>query len=967
MSDPIAPDFPFKRTMLAGLCALLAFASPLVSAHRFEWYNGEWPHESSQLTPDPALKFGRLENGVRWVLYPTDKNPGKPSIRLNVQAGTLMETPEQAGAAHFVKTAAFDKALRPALNEKVYVTLETRGVTEKEEARRSVKDGATVYRLDLKGDSNEEIQSALKILRKVADGLKMTDADMETYRPQVMATIEKLRAGVFAKSGFMDAIGTTPEQERDWRRFLYEGTRLADVVSVNKRTVKKLRAQDVRDFYHTWYLPSRMVVVMAGNINPTLAEAFVKRYFGSIPEAPLVYPEDTGALDTHGIKAHTNHSPSSHTVVSINIVSPLWPPMATIRRDRYRMMEKIILAASQRRLNRLAERHPGNWTQATIEGERFDPPQPLLTLRAVAAGNDWKRTLRALEKQFNTLRSYGLTRAEFDEVTRELEDTLVRLAEDEKTRKTEEIADELVRLINLQKIPFSAQQNLARYRAFLKTLTLEETNQALMAALSIPNRRIRIEGAARATPDEVVALWKSLEGELAEPPHEHRRLAFPYLEEPTVAFPLPLEKKQLPGEQLELYIWHGELENGIKVILQPLPFERRKVRVDFYYGDGLYGVKDAETPVPRLAVESLKQNGVGRLSRVEAGRLFKARGLEVTEGISCFNNRIEGHARSEDLEILIEAVWTQFKDPFLSDKNVRATLKRIQATETQRTGSVEKIARQARLHYFTGSALRTKPIYHADYKNIGLASLTDYLVDVHKRGPRVLQISGDFEVSRAADIVARLFTPIAETENDGRLLGHELAFPKEARRILHVKNDSSGEGVVMIALKADLQAIHDRRRIMARTIASLVIRSRLQQEIKKALPAGAHPTVFYRHEPEHDGFGYLLLETRTRDTALMRAEALMRRVLEDLRKGGVTDAEVERFRGPLKSRWRTKRTKNETWSRLVMNTMIYEKPYIHWFDETGRHIEDLTAREINKEVAVMLKGREALLLIKGQS
>ena len=963
MFDPIAPLFPLKRTMLLGICAVFAFASPAVSAHRFEWYNGRWAHETSQMKPDPALCYGRLENGVRWVLYPTDEKPGHPSIRLNVQAGTLMETPEQAGAAHVVKIAAFEKALNPVLNN-VKFTTKNRGITQKEEARRSVKDNATVYRLDLTGDSHEEIQSALKVLRKVADGLTLSDAEMENYRPQVMADIETLRAGVFAKRGFMDSIGTTPEQERNWRRFLYEGTRLADVVSVDRARLKKLSARDVRDFYRTWYLPSRMVVVMVGNINPTLAEAFMKRYFGSIPAAPLVYPEETGALDTHGIKAYTHHSPSSHTVVSVHIVSPLWPPMATMKRHRFRTIERILLTALQRRLNRLAERYPGDWTEATIEGERFDPPQPVLTFRAVTAGDDWKRTLRAVEKQFNTIRSYGLTRSEFEEVTKELEILLIRRLEDEKTVKTEEAADALVRDINLGKIPLSAAQQLEAYRRILKTLTLEETNRALFATLAVPNRRIRIEGAAQARPDEVVALWKSLEGELAEPPHEHSRLAFPYLEEPAVAFPLPLEKKQLPGEQFELYIWEGELENGIKVILQPLPFERRKVRVDFYYGDGLYGVPDAQAPVPRLAVESLLQNGIGRLSRVETDRLFKAHGLDVSESIACFNNRIEGHARTEDMETLLQAVWTQFTDPFLSDKNVRATLKRLLATETQRTGSVEKIARQARLHYFTGSALRTKPIYHADYEKIGLASLNDYLVDVHKHGPRVLQISGDFEVSKAADIIARLFTPIEAADHEGRLLGKGLSFPTEARRILHVKNDTSGEGVVQLAMQADLKATHDRRRLMARTIASLVIRSRLQEEITKALPAGAHPMVLYRHEPEHGGFGYLLLETRTRETALMGAEALMRRVLGDLKQGGVTDAEVERFRGPLKANWRKKRTKNDTWSRLVMNTTIYEKPYIHWYDETGRHIDTLTAKEINKEVAVMLKGREALLLIK---
>jgi len=51
-----------------------------------------WPHEQSDLQPDPAVTWGRLENGMRYVLLPNDTPKGRISLRLLVAAGSLMET-----------------------------------------------------------------------------------------------------------------------------------------------------------------------------------------------------------------------------------------------------------------------------------------------------------------------------------------------------------------------------------------------------------------------------------------------------------------------------------------------------------------------------------------------------------------------------------------------------------------------------------------------------------------------------------------------------------------------------------------------------------------------------------------------------------------------------------------------------------------------------------------------------------
>ena len=67
-----------------------------------------WPHSNSDLEPDPALSFGKLENGFRYVLMHNTNPQGRVSMHLNVQAGSVQETDSQQGLAHFLEHMLFN-------------------------------------------------------------------------------------------------------------------------------------------------------------------------------------------------------------------------------------------------------------------------------------------------------------------------------------------------------------------------------------------------------------------------------------------------------------------------------------------------------------------------------------------------------------------------------------------------------------------------------------------------------------------------------------------------------------------------------------------------------------------------------------------------------------------------------------------------------------------------------------------
>src|SRR5690242_14914996 len=67
-----------------------------------------FPHESSDLKMDPAVKFGTLPNGMRYLVRANKEPKERASLRLLIEAGAVHETDQQQGLAHFLEHMAFN-------------------------------------------------------------------------------------------------------------------------------------------------------------------------------------------------------------------------------------------------------------------------------------------------------------------------------------------------------------------------------------------------------------------------------------------------------------------------------------------------------------------------------------------------------------------------------------------------------------------------------------------------------------------------------------------------------------------------------------------------------------------------------------------------------------------------------------------------------------------------------------------
>src|SRR5262245_40326856 len=68
----------------------------------------EWPFAKSDLPADPAYRFGRLDNGMRYIIRANGTPQGQAMVQFWVDDGSIAETEEERGYAHFVEHMAFN-------------------------------------------------------------------------------------------------------------------------------------------------------------------------------------------------------------------------------------------------------------------------------------------------------------------------------------------------------------------------------------------------------------------------------------------------------------------------------------------------------------------------------------------------------------------------------------------------------------------------------------------------------------------------------------------------------------------------------------------------------------------------------------------------------------------------------------------------------------------------------------------
>lgn len=208
----------------------------------------------------------RLANGLRVVIQ-EDRFAPVVAIQVWVRAGSADETPDLAGAAHVHEHMIFKGTERRPVGA-IAAEVESSGGT----INAFTSADHTVYHLVL---ASRHCRTGLDIL---ADALHNASFDPGELEKELQVVMEEWKRGEDSPSS---------RAATELFRLAYTCHPYGRPVIGFRETVESLNRERIVNFYHRWYHPNNMTLVVVGDLDRLAVERDVHELFAHYPLTPL--------------------------------------------------------------------------------------------------------------------------------------------------------------------------------------------------------------------------------------------------------------------------------------------------------------------------------------------------------------------------------------------------------------------------------------------------------------------------------------------------------------------------------------------------------------------------------------------------------------------------------------------------------------------------------------------------------
>jgi zinc protease len=437
-----------------------------------------FPHEGSDLKPDPAVKFGALPNGLRYAVRQNAEPKGRASLRLLVLAGSFHENDDQRGLAHFLEHMAFNGSTHYPPGTLVEY-LQRMGMNFGADTNANTGFDRTLYLLEMPKADTATLTDGFKVLGDYAGGLLLRAEEIERERGIILSEKRDSDSVEYrtqiAQFGF--ALGTT---------------RLPSRLPIG---VPEVIAQAPRerfvDFWDTWYRPELMAVIAVGDFDPIAIEKMIADGFSSLQaRGPARAEPSRGTVtDLTGLRTHYHPEvEAASTAISLTSITPYAFESDTAARRIARLPRRLALSMINRRLSVLAKKENAPFTSASVSvQEAFD------LFREAGVDIDckpeqWQAALAVGEQELRRALEHGFTAAELKEAAANVANGLDQAAKTAATRHHGGLANSLAASLTSRVVFTAPADDLALLKPALDNVTPADCLAALRSDFSARGR-----------------------------------------------------------------------------------------------------------------------------------------------------------------------------------------------------------------------------------------------------------------------------------------------------------------------------------------------------------------------------------------------------------------------------------------------------------------------------------------------
>lgn len=942
---------PFPRALVA-LCAtaLLLFTASCQSLS----FNGN-NAANVPFHQDPALIEGQLDNGLKYVLKENHEPKNRVSMHLFIRAGSIDESEEQRGLAHFLEHMMFNGSRHFPPGELVKY-FQSIGMQFGGDANAHTGFYETVYDVVLPRGDEKDLSGGLTVLRDYADGVLLLEDEVDRERNVILA--EKRDRDSADYRTFEESL-----------KFELPDMRLTHRLPIGLASViEKADSAALKQFYEHWYRPDNMVLVLVGECDMDMAQRLIRETFSSFkaPDNDKVRDPDPGTIHHSGLKTFYHYEKESgKTSVSMEVLTQIPRREDSLAVREQKILEDLASRMVQNRLDALTRKGDSPVTSASIAAGVFLRHVKYGSISADCSPENWGKALAFIEQNLRQALTYGFSEQELERVKQEY---LSQLEQDVKTASTRDsnmVSSQILMSLAKEEVFLSPQDTLDCFGPFVRGITLDDMSRTSREIWDKDHMLVMVTGnadlnaSAEPPADQIKTAYLESTQVPVQPRVEETKVVFPYLEEP--ASPGAVRSSET---QEDLGITVVEFENGVRLNLKKTDYDANQFVFKLIFGGG-----KSEEPLDKPGLSSLassvvNESGFGALDNEELKRALTGKNTQVMFSVGEDSFAISGSSVPDETALLFQLIRTQILDPGFRKDAYELSMERMKQTYGEMDTTVEGKDAMEGDAFFGGNDPRFGFPPLSVYLKNSLEDVKNWVGAALKDDQLELSLVGDFDQDTVIRMAAFYLgslpkgrTPYAPlTVNDTPLP----RLPRDKSLTLTVKSVIP-KALVKVAYPTD--DFWDITRTRRLSVLGSVFSDKLRNTIREELGAAYSPYAYNLPSLAFPGYGVfqavVTVDPKQAELVTKKIKIIADRLAEE----GITDDELKRSVDPILTSIKDMKRSNRYWLTSVMSGSGRAPVRYDWARSMETEYASITAKDILAMAEQYLDNDKAATLV----
>lgn len=860
-----------------------------------------WAFEGSDIPLDPGYRFGRLDNGMRYVLRHNATPRGTAMVRMEVAAGSLDEDDNEQGYAHFVEHMAFNGSTNVPEGEMVRL-LERNGLAFGADTNASTGFETTTYMLDLPRNDPALLDVALMLMRETASELTISPEAVTRERGVILS--EMRDRNTWQLRNVIDQARFLHPQARYPRRFPI-GT---------AETLNAATAESLRTFWRRAYVPGQTTLVVVGDFDADTVEAAIRARFSSWPAAKAEPQPDPGPIERGGpARAEAWIDPALSERITASRHGPWIEGPDSVAQRRENLLRQIGYAIVNRRLQRLSRQaNPPFRGSGFGTGDVFRAGRTTNLIVDTIDGK-WQRGLAAAAFEYRRALQFGFGAAEVAEQVANVRTAAQDQAAAAQTRSNAALVNAVFDLLRNDMVPSSPQTVLERLEAFIPEITPDAVLSALKReAVPLDDPLLRFQG-RRPPQGGIAAIRRAWQSAMRTPLSRNAEVAsagFAYTDFGQPGAVVSDQREPLLG------IREIRFANNVRLNIKRTDIEKDRVqlRVGIDGGDML---NTRANPLATQMVQALPVGGLGKHSQDELQSILA--GHTVGLGLTSNPERFVSSAQTtpRDLELQLQMLAALVSDPGYrpeGELQYRLNINNFFAQYRATPGA-------ALANALGGLLSDDDPRFTLQpvdaYRKLTFAKLREDLADRLANGAIEIGLVGDIDEDAAIALVARTFGALPPREAAFRTYDEQRQRPFTQDTSRRVVRHTGPKDQAMLRVTWPTRDESDPVEVMALKLLERVTRIEMTETLRETLGKAYSPGATSAPSQVWRGYGTFAVAASVDVQDLPATRAAIAQAIGDLRDKPIPADLLLRARQPLIEAYDNALKGNAGWLGLV--------------------------------------------------